>query len=344
MKNLLIVCLVFGLFSGISALERAWYADEFLKTDFGARTAAMGGTYGAVENELASLYYNPAGLSSITGKQTMFMHAEVFNGIILTDLFSFGTNLNPDLGAGIAYFRSAVPNIKIISEDVEPQPYNAELKTAVDHVLFVGVGKRLWKKLSVGGTMKIFYRSLVTGSGYGAAGDLAFQYDFIRAFSAGLTLQNITSAYTTWETGHNEMAYPSACLQFTYLKDIPYFYGSISLHYALGSFLPYDNVATISPKTQTSAAFYDDPLAWIKTSQGGIEYNFKDLFFLRGGLHPLYKFTAGAGMGLQKENVRKPGLQNLMNKAKISSFRIDYAFKSHTELNEGHLLSLSLGF
>src|SRR3970040_329301 len=45
---------------------------NFLRNDVSARAAALGGSFIAVENDVNSLFYNPAGLRTLDGRQLSF--------------------------------------------------------------------------------------------------------------------------------------------------------------------------------------------------------------------------------------------------------------------------------
>jgi opacity protein-like surface antigen len=78
-------------------------AAQFLKIGAGARAIGMGSAYSAVSNDIYSAFYNPAGISNISGTgQATFNHAEWLAGISydyaaasinVTDLGSFFVNM-----------------------------------------------------------------------------------------------------------------------------------------------------------------------------------------------------------------------------------------------------------
>ncbi|MCS6985189.1 MAG: hypothetical protein NZM25_08730 [Leptospiraceae bacterium] len=51
-------------------------AAEFLKTNFGARSVALGNAYGVIVNDPSALHWNPAGLANITGEKTTIRKLE----------------------------------------------------------------------------------------------------------------------------------------------------------------------------------------------------------------------------------------------------------------------------
>ncbi len=69
---------------------------QFLKMQVGARAAAMGGAFLAVQKDVNSLYYNPAGIASFTSKAASFSYQD--------DLLDFNSGfvgyVHPDIGPG----------------------------------------------------------------------------------------------------------------------------------------------------------------------------------------------------------------------------------------------------
>lgn len=60
----------------------ARYGGEFLAAGAGARSLAMGGAYSSQGGGVWSLFWNPAGLHSITSTEVGMMHSERFAGVV----------------------------------------------------------------------------------------------------------------------------------------------------------------------------------------------------------------------------------------------------------------------
>ena len=70
-----IVVIILVLLSQFPSLFGAKYAGEAFTLGAGARALALGGAYTAISDDPSGLYYNPAGLASINGRQLLLLHS-----------------------------------------------------------------------------------------------------------------------------------------------------------------------------------------------------------------------------------------------------------------------------
>ncbi len=66
--------ILFLLFTSFTVRAAGTSGFQFLKTQTGARAAGMAGAFLAVHGDVSNLYYNPAGIASITQKQGSFTY------------------------------------------------------------------------------------------------------------------------------------------------------------------------------------------------------------------------------------------------------------------------------
>ncbi len=96
MKRAAFLILSFSLAGLLSAGTPATSGFQFLKMQVGARAAAMGGAFLAVPGDVNSLFYNPAGIASITSKAASFSYHD--------DLLDFNSGfigyVHPGIGPG----------------------------------------------------------------------------------------------------------------------------------------------------------------------------------------------------------------------------------------------------
>jgi len=92
------------------AAER--FAGDFLMLGSGARALGMGETAVAVSDDATSVYYNPAGLSGMTGPSLNLMHSEQFGGLENYNTFSAAAPLSDDIYVGAALIHLGVGDIK----------------------------------------------------------------------------------------------------------------------------------------------------------------------------------------------------------------------------------------
>jgi hypothetical protein len=138
---------------------------SFLQNDVGARAAAMAGTVATVTNDPNTLFYNPAGLSTLESPQGsvgFFKHLLDINSGYLSynrriqDIGCFGAGI-VFTNYGSFQERDAVGNL-------------AGTFSANDLAFTLGYATELEKGVHVGGAVKFIYSSI---AGYGSTG-LAF--------------------------------------------------------------------------------------------------------------------------------------------------------------------------
>ena len=66
--SILSLCTLFGV------NRNGTTAANFLEIDVGSRGTGMGGAYVSVVNDVTSVFWNPAGLTGVTGNQVMFIY------------------------------------------------------------------------------------------------------------------------------------------------------------------------------------------------------------------------------------------------------------------------------
>lgn len=87
-------------------------AGEIFNVGANARPLAMGGAYTAVAKDVTALYYNPAGLGMMTGRQLAVMQANMFGGASLQYL-NYGQNYRKAAGGwGVEMLKLGVGGVK----------------------------------------------------------------------------------------------------------------------------------------------------------------------------------------------------------------------------------------
>lgn len=142
---------------------------EFLRTEIGARPAALGGAFVAVEADLNSLFYNPggiAGISSRTGTISYMKHLLDFHSgnLIAAMPLSWGT-----VGMGLYYMNFG--EFKRTSRE-DPEGALGETFGAHSLVFSFSAGKKFKNLFSYGSTVKVIQSSIDQYSATAFAVDL----------------------------------------------------------------------------------------------------------------------------------------------------------------------------
>jgi hypothetical protein len=344
MRNLYHILLpVFvGIFSSFAA-ENFLYVNDFTQLDFGAKPAAMRGAVVCSQGDVAYSFYNPAGLSSIPNSQFLLMHASQFASEATYDLGATAFSIQQNINIGVGYIRSVVNNIKT-TQDLQRTETGVPIYdlnrfrmiSPSDHILFLAAGKPVSKRVALGASVKLYYRTLTeNNSGYGLSADAGFLWKMTPAFTLGMALKGLTTTYITWRTGTNEFSYPEVVSGISYNRNIPYFYGDFRFSYQIGA---------QEPKLQKYRDSTPSLLEVLKTGVGSAEYVFNKTFALRAGIDEVYSFTTGTGITLRKENIKNYFITSFMKKLRLKEFSLDYAFLKHPDLYSSHLVSMSVGW
>lgn len=331
-------------------VEMVQFADDVLDIDCGARVAALGTAALVDPGDVSAAHYNPAALATASDREALLMHSEQFASEAQADLAAFSLQLRPGLGAGIVLSRStisSIPDTRGLSLDAQGVPIYDESQiryiSAQDYVLTMGIGKDIGHRLLVGGAVRAYYRDQAIQTGLGATADLSVQWRPQSRLAVALVARNITTAYTTWSSGTNEATGPSMYLTAGYFKDVPYFYGAFALYFRTPSLLPTGSLENWSGDP-SSIDLREDPLQVLTSGSVGAEYCFRKMLWLRGGIRSGVQYSAGAGLALRRENVHNASLAGLFDRSSIREIGLDYAFRTHPELSNSHLLSLRAGF
>lgn len=188
MKVRTLLALTFFVPLSAAAQESA----SFLKLGVGARAMGMGGAYTAVADDVNAMYWNPAGLASLTQRSIGATHADLFANTRY-DFFGyaqptrFGT-----LGASAAYLSQAPLSGR--SDTGAPMGNYDAADTAVN--LSYAAAISAVPGLGLGGTMKYISSSIADASAQGYAFDVGIRYappaaSGFGGAAFGLTIQNI---------------------------------------------------------------------------------------------------------------------------------------------------------
>ncbi len=220
------------------------YAGEYLRVGAGARALGMGGAFLAVADDATAGYWNPAGLTYLRNKSVLYMHSEEqrsqvqydFIGLVLPQPGEPGTRS----ALGVSLLRLGVDDIPVTPSAEELRPGidfedgdgNPATNLPTENNGRWDVGERLFlsefqyessndfaglfsyardlsPRLTVGGSVKVLYRTLVGHSAWGAGLDAGLTYELAKNASLALLARDVTTTFMSWDTGTNESIAPS---------------------------------------------------------------------------------------------------------------------------------------
>ena len=194
MRKILLTLLVFLLIGyTVQAQETSQVGTSmanFLKIGVGPRAIGMGEAFAAMANDASAIYWNPAGLGSLTKNEVL---AQTTNWIADTKLYFLGLALSfgdyGTLGASVYSFSSGE-----MEETTLDQPDGTgKFFSAGDFALSVSYAKSLTDRFLVGLTVKYINESLSRETADAFAFDIGsiFTTNFLNDMKIGIALSNL---------------------------------------------------------------------------------------------------------------------------------------------------------
>ncbi len=296
------------LILAILSFSQGKYAGEPFSFGAGARGGGIGGAMAAVTDGVASLLWNPAGLSGISGKELMFTHMSSFSGLLSTDNFLGGVRRGDwSFAAGISLLSSSGltrTEYDTVSGRIVPVGEFGYRVTS----LFLGFSKGM-----VGVTVKALQEAIDTITAIGIGMDVGIQKK-AGALSFGAVIHDLTATPIVWSTGRKEFVLPNLRL------------GAAYTYRALTSVAE----AEIRVEGMNASATFGlgavsiDPHIGIELKIGQKIFNEGDYFSIRAGIDRTIP-TFGAGF-------------------RTKWATIDYAFITHSVLGGSHRMSITVNF
>ena len=287
---------------------------QFLKVGMNARAAAMGESFVAVSDDMASLFYNPAGLVLFKENGLTFTHTQWF---VDTRLEYFG---------GVYHFGPNALGLSVTSLRTEDMPVTTELQPFgtgdyfrySDLAIGLSFARQMTSQFSFGATLKYVEETLGALKMRTVVGDLATYYRTgIGTTRFSVVIANFGSQVApsgnVTQIGGNQVSEFQKFPPPTLFK----------IGFAMEPILTEKNRLTTSIQLNS-------PNDNAENVSIGAEYAYKEMLFLRGG----YKLNVDA------ENFSVgAGLKIPVSFAKIN---FDYAFSNYKDLGFAHRITLNV--
>jgi hypothetical protein len=296
----------------------------------GARDLAMGGSNVANTAGVDAIYWNPAGLSRMKGTAAgAFSTMSIFNDIHVNYLaLGFKAGAFGNLGVSLKSF-----SFGDIPETTIDDPDGLSGRTFSPTFVTAGLtyARRLTDAIQVGFTGKLIYESIPRASGSAFAFDMGIQYNQlggIPGLAIGLTVKNI---------GTNLTYKGSGLITQTTSEYLDRIASNDQLPAVIELGVGYQRTITEENNLLISGVFLNNNFG-NDNYKFGAEYNFRDLFALRGGYllyentntsDVLYRFTLGAGLHYNVSG---------------TDLTFDYTYRDSQYFDGNNLFSVGIGF
>ncbi len=259
----------------------------------GSRGSAMGGAVLSTTEGVQAIYWNPAGLASLEGTEVIFTHQPYLADIdvnyagVATKIEDFGT-----IG-----FAAKIVSIGDMEETTQEYPEGTgRIYSPTLSVFGLTFAKILTANVSFGATAQFIREDIFEVSASGIAFDVGFQYNpRWRGLSLGFTIKNYGSEMQFSGSGYNLDYGDRKARVESASFDLP---SSFNLGIAYDFLADGPHFASVAANFRSNN--YQDDF-W----QGGMEYSFNELYFLRAGYNfsdqDEYLYGASLGAGLSFE-------------------------------------------
>ena len=330
----LTLTLITSVFAGDAARKGTAGAEQLL-IPVGARSIATGGAFISHFTGVESIYYNPAGLDRMQGTQAMFNYMNYIADIDIS-YFAVGTQLGGLGSFGLTYKTIGFGDIPVTT--FENPDGTGQFFSPNYFVLGLTYSKMITDRISAGVNFNFISENIMNTSANGFALDFGVQYRFAPNFSLGVSVKNIGGNMRySGEDLKTKTIVPNSALasgKAVYEVDTEPF--QIPSYFELS--LAYRFEFNESHGLALGAVFRNNNNLEDEM-RGGLEYDFMNTFYVRGGYIfslknadlAIYNWSVGAGI--------KFGLLNSLDVI------FDYAFRNVEDFpSDNHVFTLMLGF
>ena len=262
--------------------RRGTTAAPFLTIGVGARGTALGGAFTATADDVTALYWNPAGLTQMRTAEAVTVHSDWFADVN----HDFAGVALPLAGGvvGASVTLMGVPEM-IVRTELNQQG-TGQTFDASDLAVGLSYGRQITDRFALGGTVKYVQQRIWNSTASGVAVDLGTQFrtDFLGGLTIGAQLSNFGS----------DLQLDGRDLR-TFVDPAPGQEGNngrIPADFALDEWsIPLDfklGVVTRPIDTRmnrlTVAVDALHPSSDYESLNVGVEYGFRERFYLRGRL------------------------------------------------------------
>ena len=309
-------------------------AAAFLEIGVGARAMGMGGAYAAIANDATALYWNPAGVAFASRMQVEVMHSQ---WLAETDYNFVG------LVIPIPQFRSTL-GFHFISLDYGSQPVRTverpegtgEIYDAADVAAALTYAMALTDRFSFGLNAKYVHQRIWSESGNAIAFDLGVFYKTpLEGLKLGSSISNFGSEIQLNGRHLRTTVDPDKEIENFDRVPVNYYTNSFPLPLLFRFGLAYNRDFG---KLGSLLASFDlnHPSNTTESINLGMEYGWKNMFFLRAGYENLFERDGVNGLtlggGIDYIDLGSLGL------------RVDYAWSDWGILDNAQRFSLAVIF
>lgn len=297
---------------------------QFLKIGVSARAIALGEAFTALANDASAIYYNPAGLTQLSGRQLFLNHTEWVADI----RYEFIGFVLPTSMLGTFGVHAALLSTGDMKRTLPYVGWTGEYFNASDWLIGLTYSRMLTNKFSIGGNVKFIVEHLDNQHVQNWAVDFGTLFDIgVRGIKFGMCINNFgpNAKYLS-----EEFSMP-VNFKFGFVFNVAQ-WGSHNIVSTIEGCHPNDNV---------------EQLAW------GMEYNLSDWISLRMGyryflkldeLDKVVKFTEVRSLDVDEPLEGFSFGAGINVPIGVTKTRIDYSYSDMSFLDNAQRFSLIFQF
>lgn len=278
----------------------------FLQMEVGARAIGMGGAYMSLADDASVLHWNPGGITLLHGINTQYHLTHLYAGM-QHHFIGITSALGRENGVGLMVNYLEIGEMDVTTV-LEPEG-TGERFDAVSFLAALTYGRKLTDRVHIGMNFKYFEERIWLEKARGFALDFGTFYQFVEnGVNVGMVLTNLGPSVSMSEGPHlyfqpqNDDNYPGAPTPVSQYDTRDFV---LPMTFSLGVSANILGTQAIfrtgSEQRLTMSLAVNDGFDLPFRSNYGVEYAWRDILFLRGGLrigYDMAQTSLGAGIRL----------------------------------------------
>lgn len=299
---------IFLIFNNCFSQSKSTY--DFLRLDIGARASALGGSFNSTTNDVNSIYYNPAALSTLTNKQASLGFFKY-----LMDINS-GNVAYSQKYKNLGYFGAGIRYVNYGSFDKYDEESNSlGTFSANDLAISLGYANVYKDNFNYGFNLKFIYSNIANYSSTAIAADLGVLYTLPTSmWNFGLSLLNAGAQLSKYNSTKEDLPLDLRLGVSKKLEHLP-----LTVHFDL------NNLNSNEDK------FFDR----FKNLSVGGEFEFNENVRFRIGYNNAQRqnLKTGSSLGMS-------GFSGGLGVKFLQNYSFDYAFNSMGKIGSTHRIDV----
>jgi hypothetical protein len=311
-------------------------AANFLEIPVGASATGMGAAFVSIANDATALYWNAAGISSLTQSEFKVVHTRW----IAETNFDFASLVIPLGGIGtlgLSFTSLSMPDMKVST--VELPEGTGEYFSAGDIAVGLSYAKGITDRFSIGFNAKFIQQTIwhERATGFAIDAGTIFRTDLLNGLVIGASISNFGTKMQL--SGRDTRTFNRVDpTKLGSNDEVPYNIGldswDLPLTFQIGIST---NIVNSSDFKWTIAVDAVHPSDNYESMNTGTELSYRNTFFIRGGFQSLFLDQAEGGLSLGAGIYAN----NILGS---TSVQFDYAYRDFGRLENIHVFGVGLRF